>query len=110
MVQTPEPPLVLYALEVCNGPLDGKRWPLSEAITIGRDESEVAAALPLDRSVSRIHALLKLEGETFVLTDLDSRNGTLIDGAPIAAPTPLAPGQTFAVGRTKLRIVELPEA
>jgi pSer/pThr/pTyr-binding forkhead associated (FHA) protein len=40
------------------------------------------------------------------LADLDSRNGTRIDGRPVASPETLTVGQAFMVGRTTLRVTK----
>jgi serine phosphatase RsbU (regulator of sigma subunit)/pSer/pThr/pTyr-binding forkhead associated (FHA) protein len=40
-----------------------------------------------DASVSRHHARITLDGGHFYLQDLNSRNGTLLNGSPIAKPT-----------------------
>jgi pSer/pThr/pTyr-binding forkhead associated (FHA) protein len=40
-----------------------------------------------------------------LLADLASRNGTRIDGRPVATPQAIAVGQPFTVGRTTLRVV-----
>ncbi len=49
-----------------------------ESATIGRDPSN--AVVIDDPLVSRHHARLDLAGETWVLHDLQSRNGTFVDG------------------------------
>ena len=92
----------MYELEAMNGPLDGKRWPFSRDITIGRDGE--GAALPTDRAASRSHARLSIVGENPVLADLGSRNGTIVDGVAIETATRLELGQPFIVGRTMLCI------
>lgn len=97
----------MFALEVTNGPLDGKRWPFAAQITIGRDGALVEAALPVDRAVSRRHARLCVEGSELVLSDLHSSNGTMVNGEPIDAPVKLKVGQTFSVGHTAMRIIEI---
>ncbi|HME87994.1 MAG TPA: FHA domain-containing protein [Chthoniobacterales bacterium] len=50
-------------------------------ITIGRAPDNMIVID--DRSVSNRHALLELSGETYRLKDLDSTNGTKINGVPI---------------------------
>ncbi|TAM57984.1 FHA domain-containing protein [bacterium] len=98
----------MYQLEVLNGPLDGKTWPFESEITIGRDEAQAHACISTDRYVSRRHARLNVESDGLVLTDLGSRNGIRLGGSPVEQSTQLAPGQTFVVGRTELRVTELP--
>ncbi|MFH2009558.1 MAG: GGDEF domain-containing protein [bacterium] len=48
---------------------------------LGRDE-DVDVTFS-DETVSRSHATLRREGDRFTLTDLDSHNGTLLDGQPV---------------------------
>ena len=100
----------MYELEAMNGPLDGKRWAFSRDITIGRDGKAVGAELSTDRAASRRHAEVRATTEGLILTDLESRNGTFVDGFPIGKPMIIALGQPFVVGRTMLRVLELTPA
>ena len=50
-------------------------------ITIGRDPVH-SVCIP-EQAVSRMHARIRREGDSYVLTDLGSRNGTLVDGRHI---------------------------
>ncbi len=93
----------MYILEVLNGPLDGKTWAFDREITIGRDDAIAGACITLDRYISRRHAQLRGDGSALVLADLESRNGTRIDGRAVTE-APLAPGERFIVGRTLLRV------
>jgi pSer/pThr/pTyr-binding forkhead associated (FHA) protein len=95
----------VYVLEVMSGPLDGKTWSFDHEITIGRDDAVAGACITIDRYISRKHARLYEDSGTLRLADLASRNGTRIDGRPVAQPEPIAVGQTFTVGRTVLRVV-----
>ncbi|HVZ74221.1 MAG TPA: GGDEF domain-containing protein [Polyangia bacterium] len=45
-----------------------------------------------DSSLSRQHCRIRLTGGTFFVEDLDSRNGTMVDGARIKAPQALHDG------------------
>jgi pSer/pThr/pTyr-binding forkhead associated (FHA) protein len=96
----------MYVLEVMSGPLDGKTWSFDREITIGRDDTVAGACITIDRYISRKHARLYEEGEELRLADLESRNGTKIDGRSVASPEPLNVGQTFMVGRTTLRVTK----
>jgi pSer/pThr/pTyr-binding forkhead associated (FHA) protein len=97
----------VYVVEAQSGPLDGKRWPISDEITVGRDANVVAAALPTDRAVSRVHALVRSTDRGLELEDLGSSNGTYLGGTAIAARVPIALGQPFVVGRTTLCVIEI---
>ena len=94
----------MYVLEVMSGPLDGKTWAFDREITIGRDNAVAGACITIDRYISRKHAKLYEEGGDLQLADLVSRNGTRIEGRPVASPEAIAVGQPFTVGRTTLRV------
>ncbi len=51
-------------------------------LAIGREPPPGGLAIP-HSAVSRIHARIHRAGGSFVLTDLDSRNGTLVDGCRV---------------------------
>ena len=54
---------------------------LDEAITIGRGPDNTIVVN--DPSISAHHAQLLLEGDTYRLKDLDSTNGTRVNGKPV---------------------------
>ena len=54
---------------------------IDEAITIGRGPDNTIAVN--DPSISTHHAQLLLEGDTYRLKDLDSTNGTRVNGKPV---------------------------
>src|SRR5262249_6814929 len=53
--------------------------------------------------VSRAHCCLHLEGEALMVTDLNSTNGTYIDGVRLSAPAVLPVGAILRVGRQSLK-------
>jgi pSer/pThr/pTyr-binding forkhead associated (FHA) protein len=58
-----------------------------------------------DEQASRRHAQVEPGPEGFVLVDLGSTNGTLLNGRPVDGPAPLAPGDRIVVGDTIVRFV-----
>jgi len=68
---------------VTAGPSKDQTIPLPEGeATIGRDPANVVAII--DPSVSRKHCLLRREEDgRFLIRDLDSRNGTLVNGITV---------------------------
>ncbi len=87
--------------------------------TFGR-RPENTVVLAGDLYVSGSHAQISAEGDRFVLTDIGSTNGTLLNGErlTIHAPVPLSDGDEILIGGTALRFErlgqrdaeELPEA
>jgi DNA-binding winged helix-turn-helix (wHTH) protein len=80
---------------------DGHAIRLSEGCnTIGRDhDSTICIRLA---SVSRRHARIHVSGETAMLEDLGSKNGTLLKGQRIHSLSPLADGDEIGVGSARL--------
>jgi hypothetical protein len=79
---------------------DGRRVQIgAEPLVIGRlPECGVVLA---DSNVSRRHAELRRSGDSVVLTDLGSTNGTRVNGAPIRERV-LVSGDEVSVGSTRL--------
>ena len=88
---------VLANFLVRAGALKGQRLIVkTPVVNIGRgDYNDIV--LP-DESVSTTHAKLQRREGVWVLVDLDSTNGTFIDGDPLKGEAPLAPGATVRFG------------
>src|SRR5688572_7124693 len=87
-----------FQLEAATGPLKGARFPLVDAVTIGRS-SQVEIFIA-DADVSRRHAkVMALPDGGHVLIDLGSANGTRVDSQTIAEHR-LQAGDTFTIGGT----------
>ena len=69
---------------------------------VGRS-SDLEISLP-DRSVSRMHALLRREGDVIVLEDSGSRNGTTVNGVRVRAAQRLNPNDQIAFGNVALSL------
>ena len=86
----------------------GREIPLRPGENIlGRDPS--ADVCVDDVTVSRRHATLMV-GETVVLRDLDSKNGTFIDGVRLNEPREIGDGETFVLGDASLVFRRSPSA
>lgn len=88
-------------LQVIQGPDRGRRFelPSHEPQLIGRSSE----ALPItDTTVSRRHAELTPDDGTWYLRDLESSNGTFVNGSAIEERTRLAPGDQIRCGSTIL--------
>jgi transcriptional regulator with GAF, ATPase, and Fis domain len=82
------------------GPLKGTVFDLiGEEISIGRDASNQVSLK--DKSVSRRHSIIRIEQANFKLVDLQSRNGTFLDGVPVNEQA-LEHGSVIRIGDTFL--------
>ncbi len=96
-------PLVLVGI---SPPVEGYRWQLEHSLTsIGRDAT--SNVVLQDESVSRVHAQIVRQQTGLYLTDLNSSNGTCLNGLPVDAPALLANGDLITFGEVALRC-ELP--
>jgi pSer/pThr/pTyr-binding forkhead associated (FHA) protein len=89
-------------LRVRSGPATGAVYPVIRSATVGRS-TNVDIVLR-DEAVSRTHAAFRVDGQTLVVEDLGSSNGTLVNGDPIDAPCRLARGDVVTVGSTELQV------
>ena len=89
-------------LQVLNGSLAGQSYELKvDKTTVGRVDDN---AFPIvEPSVSSHHCEILLKGEDVVVKDLDSTNGSFINGQKISEAT-LKPGQILRLGQVELRI------
>jgi hypothetical protein len=108
MVYKPRTPLaadgppadVALAQEIVTLTLDGKRHEVDKRrVVIGRSkECDIQLA---DPNVSRRHAELRQEGAAYWLVDLDSTNGSIVNGHRTARAK-LESGDTITIGSTDL--------
>ncbi len=95
----PVPPAVapLASLLIRGGALKGKRLPVrAPVVNIGRaDYNDIVLPEP---SVSTAHAKLQRREGVWVISDLESTNGTTVDGEPVKGEFPLSPGATIRFG------------
>jgi transcriptional regulator with PAS, ATPase and Fis domain len=80
----------------------GRLFFIADGLELGRRPSAPAGSgtwyIP-DGRVSAQHARITRMGKTLHLVDLDSRNGTFVNGRRIAGPTKLVDGDVIMVGR-----------
>lgn len=91
-------------LIVTAGKQEGREFTLgSQVVQIGRETSRKSWDIALqDRSVSRPHVELKKQGEDYILEDLQSANGTILNGKDVLDPRKLKDGDVIIVGETTL--------
>ena len=73
---------------------------LGRRILVGRAPS--ADVRIDDPRVSRLHARIEMRDDGVYVEDLGSRNGTLVDGAPVASSRQLANGDEITIGTASI--------
>ncbi len=90
-------------LVITSGPKAGAEFPLGrDEITIGR--SADSAIIIRDDYTSTHHARLMLWNDRWMIQDLDSTNGTFLDGSRVSVPTPIPLGVPVKVGATTFEL------
>ena len=75
----------------------GRPFPLRHKTRIGRNPADVDIAV-LDNAVSMVHAEIYWEDDQWWVNDLDSTNGTFVDGHRIGEPVALREDQVVVFG------------
>ncbi len=98
----------MVQLIVESGQPAGKAWALTSPVTsVGRGASN--DIILSDNQVSRVHCLIELTGQRYVLTD-KSTNGTLVNGRRARGQVTLKTGDRIQIGDIVLRFEPVPEA
>ena len=91
------------------GPQPGKVFPLEAAeVRLGRSPTNDIVLAPA--TISRHHALIRRHGDTYVLEDLQSTNGTYLNGEPVVTRSPLGEGDRIRLGEVMFRFTGSAEA
>ena len=83
-----------------SGPLKGQEFRLAEgAVSVGRDPSN---RMPIrDVTISRQHCVIEMQSGQAIVTDLESHNGTFVNGIPVSKRL-LAHGDVLRMGQCEL--------
>jgi pSer/pThr/pTyr-binding forkhead associated (FHA) protein len=102
--QSAPPSGIASRVLVTAGPKEGLELELSpeEQFTIGR--SGDSTLVIRDEVTSTHHARLMLWNEQWMIQDLDSTNGTFVDGKRVTIPTPVALNTPVTVGKTTFEL------
>ncbi|MBO9347610.1 FHA domain-containing protein [Chloroflexus sp. MS-CIW-1] len=80
----------------------GKVFPLNVVTVIGRNPN--CDIVLNDSFLSSEHARLERRNGVWWLEDLNSTNGTFLNGFEVSGPTEVHPGDAIQVGRVELRL------
>ena len=97
-------PSALPKLEVSGGPQRGCSFDLTrERTVVGRaGQGQQWDIMLQDRAVSRPHAEILRQGDGFLVKDLGSANGTLVNGTRLSEPHRLSDGDAITFGEAVL--------
>lgn len=97
--ESTDPSRTRACLTVITGAAAGQMFKLAKGeAVIGR--SPTAAIRVVDDGVSRNHARIRNDSNGLYLDDMESRNGTFVNGARVSGSTVLREGDKIQVGRT----------
>jgi hypothetical protein len=82
----------------------GETYPLTDELTVGRGGG-CGIVLTADHFVSTVHARVFRRGDDVFVEDLDSRNGTFVNGERVTAPTQIRRGDRVQFGQTVTEVV-----
>jgi hypothetical protein len=83
-------------------PPTGSTFPLDALTTLGRDVNN--AIVVDDPFASSEHAVLTFRGRAWYVEDLESTNGTFVNGVPVERVAPLGFGDELQVGEVRFRL------
>jgi len=96
-----------WMLQATHQSLGNKRYPINGKVTVGRAQ-ECELSFSYDR-LSRRHAEIKLVNGTLMVKDLESSNGTFVNGKRVDSVR-LMPGDTLAFDKLSFTVVGPSEA
>lgn len=85
------------------GPAAGAEIAVREEIVLGREPGPAGFVIE-DPGVSREHVRVRADGQTLVVEDLGSSNGTFVNSEAIGAPTRLSAGDVLQIGSSALEV------
>ncbi|PKQ30542.1 MAG: hypothetical protein CVT62_13080 [Actinobacteria bacterium HGW-Actinobacteria-2] len=89
-------------LKVTHGKQAGLTIPLAGGVLIGRGAD---CQLILDDDyVSTHHARISLGSDGYLVEDLGSTNGTMLNNEPLRVPSAFTPGDSLRIGRTLMSV------
>lgn len=80
-----------------------------EAVALGRAATN-ALCYPDDVGLSRQHMVIEKVGTDWAVRDLNSKNGTIVNGNRITGPVSLRPGDRISAGHLTIEFVEVGKA
>jgi predicted component of type VI protein secretion system len=91
----------MHRLQFTAGPLAGHRVEVTSVLVLGREAADLVIE---DPQVSRRHAAVRPAGDGLEIEDLESLNGTWVNGARVTGTVRLALGDRVRVGDSSFEV------
>jgi hypothetical protein len=85
------------------GPAAGAEMTVRDELVLGRGPGAAGHVIE-DPGISREHVKVRVDGQTLVVEDLDSSNGTYVNGERISTATRLSVGDVLQLGSSALEV------
>lgn len=86
-----------------NSPAKSFQMPLNLKVVIGRKQGECDIVLDYEKSISSKHCEISVRNGKFYVRDLQSSNGTYLNGDKVLTETEIVSGNILKLGRLELR-------
>lgn len=94
---------ILYLTDV-NNPGKTFQAPISDTVVIGRKANEADIVIDYDRSVSARHLSICERDGRFYAKDLNSSNGSLLNGVRLTEEMEIYSGSMLTLGRLEIKV------
>lgn len=94
----------ILSLTDTKNPAQVFQMPLNGVVVVGRKAGEANLVIDYEKSVSGRHCQLKEVGGRIYVEDLQSANGTLVNGIRIQSETEITSGSILTLGRLELKV------
>lgn len=86
-----------------HSPVKSFQAPLRSSVVIGRKQDMCGIVIDYDKSVSGKHCEIKIKDGKFFINDLQSANGTYVNGCKVLTEIEIFSGNIIKMGRLELR-------
>lgn len=87
-----------------SGPGASYKVSFGDRLVLGRNSGDSTLAIPGDGTISGRHCELVFSAGILFARDLQSTNGTMVNGVPIQGNFPIKDGDRLTLGKTELRL------
>lgn len=76
-----------------------------ESITIGRNSTKSELTISDEKSISGLHCKINCDNGDYYITDMNSSNGTVLNGVKITEKTRIKDGDSLKLGRSQFDVI-----